>query len=176
MCCRGRLCVKANMDLHDSCCVGASSAPAQADNGWRPGSAGEAQWRTATPACPLRFPARRLKGKRGGGHNWSQDAQEYPISHGDMTDLNSCDCDKANQQGSNMSKHLRGRKAMRLAGAPAPKCTTIRLNVPSMLMFIGRLCLLPCEDGCILILSQAVGLSTARSARLHSGSFAASGA
>lgn len=75
-----------------------------------------------------------------------------------------------------MCKHLRGSKAIRLAGAPAPKCATIRLNVPSMLVFVRRLGLLPCADGCVWVLSQAVGLSKASSARLPSGSFAPSGA
>ena len=58
-----------------------------------------------------------------------------------------------------MSRYRHGRKANRLAGTPAPKRATIRLNVPSMLTIVRRLGLLPCQQGCVWILLKAVGPS-----------------
>ena len=55
-----------------------------------------------------------------------------------------------------MSKHLRGREAIWLAGAPAPRRATIRLNVPSMLVFVRRPGLLPCQHRCVWTLSQVL--------------------
>ena len=57
-----------------------------------------------------------------------------------------------------MRTYLRGRKDVWLAGAPGPKRATIRLNVPSMLVVIGRLGLVPCQRGCVWILLQALDL------------------